>query len=190
MRFLVALMIFHKLPLSGAFLIEPQPRQDDRGFFARTFCVKEFETHGLSTKVAQCNMSFNHNKGTVRGLHYQLEPASEAKLIRCTRGAIYDVMVDMRPSSPTYLQYFGVELSADNRVAAYVPEMFAHGYQALTGGAEACYQVSEVYAPELEKGIRYDDPALGIRWPLPVTTISEKDLRWPLLPAAVRQGLA
>jgi dTDP-4-dehydrorhamnose 3,5-epimerase len=180
-------MIFQKLPLSGAFLVGIERRQDERGFFARTFCAKEFEMNGLKPAVMQCNMSFNFQKGTVRGLHYQLEPVSEAKLIRCTRGAIYDVMVDMRPESSTYLRHFGVELSADNRLAAYIPEMFAHGYQALTDDAEACYQVSESYAPELEKGIRYNDPVLGIQWPLPAAVVSEKDLKWPLLPANLRQ---
>lgn len=174
-------MKFSETKLKGAFIINLEPRQDDRGFFARTFCAHELENNGLKSMVAQCNLSFNYRKGTLRGMHYQTLPATETKLIRCTQGAIYDVIVDMRPESSTFLQHIGVELTADNRRALYVPEMFAHGYQALSDGAEVIYQVSEFYTPGCEKGLRYDDPLLGIEWPLSVTEISAKDAAWPLL---------
>lgn len=173
-------MQFIETKLKGAYIIDLEPRGDSRGFFARTFCQQEFEAHGLNPNVVQCNLSFNAKKGTLRGLHYQRPPATEAKLIRCIRGAIYDVIVDMRPESPTYLQHVGVELSAENHRALYVPDLFAHGYQALTDGAEALYQVSEFYTPGVEGGLRYDDPVLGIDWPLPATEVSEKDQSWPL----------
>ena len=176
-------MIFTETRLRGAFLIDLEPRPDARGFFARTFCAREFEAHGLKTTVAQGNVSFNHARGTLRGLHYQLPPSAETKLVRCVRGAIYDVIVDLRPDSPTYLQHVGVELSEENRRALYVPAMFAHGYLTLTDGAEVTYQVDEFYAPGQERGLRYDDPALGITWPLPVSVISDKDASWPLLPS-------
>jgi dTDP-4-dehydrorhamnose 3,5-epimerase len=179
-------MIFTETKLKGAFIIDVELRADQRGAFARTFCAQEFEHHGLKPTVAQCNLSFNHQAGTLRGLHYQVPPAAETKLVRCTKGAIYDVIVDMRPESPTYRQHIGVELTADNRRALYVPELFAHGYQALTDGAEVIYQVGEFYTPGYERGLRYDDPAFGINWPLPVTMISEKDSSWPLFePASV-----
>ncbi|WP_017301135.1 dTDP-4-dehydrorhamnose 3,5-epimerase [Nodosilinea nodulosa] len=172
-------MIFEATNLKDAFVIDLEIRSDDRGGFARTFCAKEFEEHGLKPMVAQCNMSFNYKKGTLRGMHYQLAPAAETKLVRCTRGAIYDVIIDIRPDSPTYMQHFGVELTADNRKALYVPELFAHGYQALTDDAEVIYQVGEFYSPGYEQGIRYDDPTFGIEWPIPVTVISDKDSKWP-----------
>jgi dTDP-4-dehydrorhamnose 3,5-epimerase len=172
-------MIFEATNLKDAFVIDLEIRSDDRGGFARTFCAKEFEEHGLKPMVAQCNMSFNYKKGTLRGMHYQLSPAAETKLVRCTRGAIYDVIIDIRPDSPTYMQHFGIELTADNRKALYVPEMFAHGYQALTDDAEVVYQVGEFYSPGYEQGLRYDDPTFGIEWPIPVTVISEKDAKWP-----------
>jgi dTDP-4-dehydrorhamnose 3,5-epimerase len=156
-------------------------KSDPRGFFARTFCAQEFEAHGLKPTVAQCNLSYNYKKGTLRGMHYQLPPAAETKLIRCISGAIYDVIIDMRPESPTYLQHIGVELSAENRRALYVPEMFAHGYQALTDGAEVVYQVGEFYTPGYERGLRYDDPFFNIQWPTEVTVISDKDKNWPLM---------
>ncbi|MBV9100424.1 MAG: dTDP-4-dehydrorhamnose 3,5-epimerase [Candidatus Dormibacteraeota bacterium] len=180
-------MRFTDLPLSGAVLVELEPRNDDRGFFARTFCAEEFAAHGLSTRVVQCNLSCNRVRGTVRGLHYQLEPSTEAKLIRCVRGAVHSVIVDVRPESPTYLRHLSVDLLAEERRALYVPEMFANGYQTLSDGAEIMYQVSEFYAPEQERGLRYDDPALGIPWPLAVACISPKDASWPLLatPAGV-----
>lgn len=171
-------MIFTETKLPGAFLIELEEFHDERGFFARSFCMKEFEAHGLKNFTAQCNLSFNHRAGTLRGMHYQVPPAAETKLIRCTRGAIFDVIIDLRPDSPTYLRHFGVELTEENRRALYVPEMFAHGYQALSDGAEVSYQVSEFYTPGYERGIRYDDPAFEIGWPLPVSVISEKDASW------------
>ncbi|HEY9742003.1 MAG TPA: dTDP-4-dehydrorhamnose 3,5-epimerase [Coleofasciculaceae cyanobacterium] len=178
-------MIFTETKLKGAFIIDLENREDDRGFFARSFCAKEFEDHGLKPTVAQCNLSFNHKKGTLRGMHYQVPPAAETKLIRCTQGAIYDVIVDMRPESPTYLAHIGVELTAENRRALYVPELFAHGYQALTDGAEVGYQVGEFYTPGYERGLRYNDPILAIEWPTEVTVISEKDAAWALLESTV-----
>lgn len=174
-------MEFRETKLKGAFIVALEPRQDHRGFFSRTFCAQEFEAHNLKPTVAQCNVSFNYSKGTLRGMHYQLPPATETKFIRCTRGAIYDVIIDMRPESDTYLQHIGVKLSAENRLALYVPEMFAHGYQALTDETEVIYQVSEFYTPNRERGLRYDDPVLGIEWPLPISEISEKDTNWSLL---------
>ena len=174
-------MIFSETKLTGAFIIDLELREDERGGFARTFCQHEFEEHGLKPQVAQCNLSFNHKAGTLRGMHYQVAPAAETKLVRCTRGVILDVIVDLRPGSPSYLEYVAVELSADNRRALYVPELFAHGYQALTDHAEVSYQVGEFYTPGHERGLRHDDPRLGIAWPLPVSVISEKDAAWPLL---------
>ena len=174
-------MKFTETKLKGAFIIDLELKQDHRGFFARTFCGQEFEAYNLKSTVAQCNLSFNYQQGTRRGMHYQIPPATETKLIRCTQGAIYDVIVDMRPDSPTYLHHIGVELTAQNRRALYVPEMFAHGYQALADETEVIYQVSEFYTPNTERGLRYDDPALGIEWPLPISEISEKDTKWSLL---------
>jgi dTDP-4-dehydrorhamnose 3,5-epimerase len=173
-------MIFTETKLKGAFILDLELREDNRGAFARTFCMNEFEAHGLKPTVAQCNLSYNYKAGTMRGMHYQVAPACETKLVRCTKGAIYDVIIDMRPESPTYMQHIGVELSADNHRALYVPEMFAHGYLALTDGAEVAYQVGEFYTPGYERGLRYDDPAFGIEWPMAVTVISDKDAAWPL----------
>lgn len=172
-------MRFTETKLKGAFVLDLELREDSRGFFARSFCQKEFEAHGLKPIVAQCNLSFNHKKGTMRGMHYQIPPAAETKLVRCTRGAVYDVIVDLRPDSPTYLQHVGVELTADNRRQLYVPEMFAHGYLTLTEHAEVAYQVGEFYTPGYERGIRFDDPALKIEWPVPIEVISDKDASWP-----------
>lgn len=174
-------MIFKETPLNGAFVVQFEPRQDARGFFARTFCAREFAEHGLRPVTAQSNMSFNYRKGTLRGMHYQQPPAAEAKLVRCVRGAIYDVIVDLRSDSLTYLRHVGVELTADNALSLYVPEMFAHGFQTLTDDTEIAYQVSEYYNPEHERGLRHNDPALGLAWPLPVTEISPKDAAWALL---------
>jgi dTDP-4-dehydrorhamnose 3,5-epimerase len=174
-------MLFNELPVSGAFVIDLEPRRDERGFFARTFCKCEFEEHGLKPPTLQFNAGFNHLKGTVRGLHYQVSPATEVKLIRCVRGGVYEVIVDMRPDSPTYLQCCGVELTETNHRLLYIPEMFAAGHQALTDNSEIAYQSSEFYTPECERGVRYDEPAIGIRWPLPPTRISDKDASWPLL---------
>ncbi|MGF1509247.1 MAG: dTDP-4-dehydrorhamnose 3,5-epimerase [Myxococcota bacterium] len=173
-------MKFTETPLAGAFIVDVELRTDHRGGFARTFCQREFLEHGLKAVVAQCNLSFNHTKGTLRGMHFQHPPAAETKLVRCTSGAVYDVIIDLRTDSKTYLQHFGVELTASNRRALYVPELFAHGYQTLTDDAEVCYQVTEFYSPGNEGGLRYDDPALSIQWPLPVSVISDKDAAWPL----------
>jgi dTDP-4-dehydrorhamnose 3,5-epimerase len=175
-------VIFTETKLKGAWLIDVEPRQDARGFFARSFCQTELAAHGLEFHVVQANVAMTLREGTVRGLHYQVPPAAEVKLMRCTRGAIYDVIVDLRSDSPTCRQHFGVELSAENRRSLLVPGGFAHGYQTLTDDAEVTYLVTEFYSPECERGLRYDDPALGIRWPLPVKEISSKDLSWPLLP--------
>lgn len=175
-------MIFTPIPLPGAVLVDLEPRTDPRGFFARSFCAREFEAQGLKPVIAQENLSFNHRRGTLRGLHYQAPPAAETKLVRCTAGAIWDVIVDLRPGSATYLRHFGVELSAANRRALYVPEMFAHGYLTLTDGAEVSYSVGEFYTPGAEGGLRWDDPALGIDWPVPVEVVSDKDAAWPFLP--------
>ena len=168
-------------PLQGAAVLDLERKEDDRGFFARTFDRKEFADAWLEPLVEQCNLSFNHKAGTLRGMHFQVAPATEAKLVRCTAGAIVDVIVDVRPDSATYLQHYAIELTADNRRALYVPPMFAHGYQALTDGAEVAYQVSEAYTPGTERGLRHDDPALGLSWPLPVSVISPKDAAWPLM---------
>jgi dTDP-4-dehydrorhamnose 3,5-epimerase len=167
--------------LEGAWIIEQQPHKDDRGFFARTFCAEEFGVRGLVKTFPQCNVSWNTRKGTVRGLHYQLPPSAEAKLVRCTAGALLDVIVDLRPTSPTYLGTYSVELTAVNRLALYVPELFAHGFQTLEDGTEVFYQMSEFYDPKLGRGLRYNDPELGINWPLSVASISAQDLNWALL---------
>lgn len=174
-------MIFTETHLAGAFVIELERREDDRGFFARTFCQHEFEEHRLEPVIAQANLAFNKRRGTLRGMHFQYPPAAETKLVRCTRGAILDIIVDLRPESPTYLEHVSVELSADNGSALYVPRRFAHGYQVLEDLTETSYQVGEFYTPETEGGLRYDDPALGLSWPLPVTEISDKDNAWALL---------
>ncbi len=174
-------MIFTETPLAGAFIIDIERRGDERGFFARSFCQREFEDRGLKPLVAQCNVSFNVQRGIVRGLHFQFPPAAETKYIRCTRGAIVDVIVDLRPESPTYLQHIAVELTADNRRGLYVPERFAHGYQVLVDDTETTYQVGEFYTPAAESGLRFDDPRLAIEWPLTPTGMSPKDSAWPLL---------
>ncbi len=172
-------MRFTETKLKGAFILDLELREDSRGFFARTFCRKEFEAHGIKPDVVQCNCSFNHKKATMRGMHYQLPPAAESKLVRCTRGAIFDAIIDLRADSPTYMQWVGVELTEHNRRQLFVPEMFGHGYLTLTDNAEVTYQVGEFYTPGYERGIRYDDPAIGIQWPIPVEVISDKDAAWP-----------
>jgi dTDP-4-dehydrorhamnose 3,5-epimerase len=174
-------MRFQSTKLAGAFIVETEPHEDSRGFFARTYCAKEFAAHGLVSTFVQSSVSFNRKRGTLRGLHYQLPPASEAKLVRCSAGSLYDVIVDLRPDSPTYLHHVGVELTARNRQALYVPEMFAHGFQSLEDDTEVFYQISAFFVPDKSTGIRYDDPRLGIRWPRPVAVISEKDAGWPSL---------
>ncbi len=173
-------MIFKETKLKGAFVIEMEKFGDERGFFGRALCQKEFEVHGLVLTVAQANLSYNKNKGTLRGLHYQSSPYQEVKIMRCIRGAIYDVIVDLRPDSPTYKQWLGVELTGDNYKTLYVPENFAHGYQTLTDDAEVFYPTSRFYAPESERGIRWDDPIFAIEWPEATPRIiSDKDRRWP-----------
>jgi dTDP-4-dehydrorhamnose 3,5-epimerase len=174
-------MIFTETALPGAFVVDIDARRDERGFFARAFCQREFGERGLKPVVAQANIAFNRVAGTVRGLHFQFPPAAETKLVRCTHGAIYDVIVDLRPESPTYLRHVGVELTAGNHRAVYVPERFAHGYQVLAPDTEITYQVGEFYAPELEGGLRYDEPRLAIAWPLAVSELSDKDRRWRTL---------
>ena len=174
-------MIITRTHIPDVAIIDLELRSDDRGFFARTFDVAEFEAAGLNPAVEQCTMSYNHLAGTLRGMHYQLAHAPEVKLVRCVRGAVVDKIVDMRPESATYLQHVSVELTAENRRALYVPAMFAHGYQTLVDGSEVTYQVTGKYTPEAERGQRYDDPALGLDWPLPVSVISPKDAGWALL---------
>ena len=174
-------MIFHQTTLPGAFIIDLELREDDRGFFARTFCRREMEEQGLSGDVMQCNASYNHAAGTLRGMHLQIEPAPEPKLVRCTRGAIWDVIIDVRPGSPTFGQHIGVELTAENHRQLYVPPLFAHGYQTLVDGTEVAYQVGEFYTPDTERSVRHDDPDLAIAWPLSVSAISAKDADAPLL---------
>jgi dTDP-4-dehydrorhamnose 3,5-epimerase len=172
-------MNFIETGIPGAVIVEPSPRGDARGFFARVWCEKEFGALGLSTRFVQANMSVSTHRATLRGLHYQAAPHSEAKLIRCTRGCIYDVVVDLRPRSPGYGRWIGRELSADNRRMLYVPEGCAHGYQTLADDTEVFYPVTAPYAPDSERGIRFDDPAFGIEWPLEVAVMSEKDRSWP-----------
>ena len=172
-------MIFTETKLKGAFVLDLERREDERGFFARAFCQHEFADHGLKPVIAQGNIAFNVKRGTLRGMHFQYPPAAETKLVRCTRGAIYDVIVDLRPESDTYLEHVAVELSEANQRSLYVPERFAHGYQVLEDETETSYQVGEFYAPEHEGGLMYDDPRLAIEWPLEVTEISPKDAAWP-----------
>lgn len=174
-------MRFTPTPLAGAFLIDLEPRADARGMFARAFCAREFAEHGLETVLVQANISSNARAGTVRGLHFQRGDDAEVKLVRCVSGAIYDVIVDMREGSETYLRWFGAELSQNNGLMLYVPKGFAHGYQALTDGATVFYMVSSYYAPDAEGGLRFDDPRLSINWPRAVSDVSDKDAKWPLL---------
>jgi dTDP-4-dehydrorhamnose 3,5-epimerase len=171
-------MIFHQTELAGAFVIDIERREDSRGFFARTWCARELAEHGLNVNVVQANMSYNKARGTLRGMHYQVAPYAETKLVRCTRGAIYDVIVDLRPDSPTFKRWIGVELTADNRRALFVPEGFAHGFITLEDDTDVMYQVTAFYTPGAEAGLRYDDPAFGIEWPVPVAVISDKDQSW------------
>jgi dTDP-4-dehydrorhamnose 3,5-epimerase len=168
-------VIFHETTLPGVFMIELECHHDERGFFARTWCPREFEEHGLNPRLAQCSVSFNTKKGTLRGMHYQAAPFEEAKLVRCSRGAIFDVAVDLRPRSTTFLQWVGVELSADNGRMLYIPEGCAHGFQTLEGQSEVIYWISESYHPESQRGVRWDDPAISIAWPLPDPCMSDRD---------------
>jgi len=174
-------VIFAETKLRGAFILDLERREDTRGFFARAFCQNEFEAHGLKPVIVQANIAHNIAKGTVRGMHFQYPPAAETKLVRCTRGAILDFIVDLRPESETYLDHVAVELSEDNQRALYVPERFAHGYQVLCDNTDTSYQVGEFYTPSAESGLMYYDPRLKLSWPLPVAVISEKDQKFGLL---------
>jgi dTDP-4-dehydrorhamnose 3,5-epimerase len=172
-------MTFHKTTLPGVLEVRLEPHIDERGFFARTWCRDEFEAHGLDSRLVQCSLSFSTRRGTLRGMHYQAAPFMETKLIRCTRGAIYDVVVDLRPQSPTFTQWVAVVLSAENRNMIYVPEQCAHGFLTLEENSEVLYQMSEVYHAESAAGVRWDDPAFGISWPEKVEVISERDRCYP-----------
>jgi dTDP-4-dehydrorhamnose 3,5-epimerase len=174
---------FVPAPLEGLYLVEIEPRNDERGFFARSFCTEEFDALGLERKVAQCNISFNEKAGTLRGLHFQVEPHGEAKLVRCTQGAIYDVAVDIRPGSNTYLEWYAIELNSKNRRMLFIPQGFAHGFQTLVDDSEVFYLMYESYHPESARGLRWDDPKIGIVWPLASQIISEKDRTYPLIDA-------
>jgi dTDP-4-dehydrorhamnose 3,5-epimerase len=172
-------MKFTNVPLPGAYLIELEPLIDERGFFARSWCSEEFRVHGLSAILAQCSISLNTRKGTLRGMHYQDHPYAEVKLVRCCAGAIYDVVLDLRPKSSSYCKWFAVELSAANRKMLYVPEGFAHGFQTLADDTEVFYQVSKSYRSEYARGVRWDDPLFGIHWPIGEPIISERDRSFP-----------
>lgn len=172
-------MQFTQTNLTGVYVIKIKKLEDDRGYFGRSWCQAEFQEHGLNPSMVQMNTGFSHHRGTVRGMHYQLAPHAEAKFVRCTRGAIYDVVVDLRKASPTFGQWHGVELTADNGLMLYAPEGFAHGYQTLQNATEMYYMTSALYAPASARGVRHDDPAFGIRWPLPVSVISAADREWP-----------
>jgi len=174
-------MKFTELDIVGAKVIDPSPHHDDRGRFLRAWCAREFAEHDIAFVPVQANMGFSLQKGTVRGVHFQTEPALEAKLVRCTRGAIFDVVLDLRTASPSYGRWFDTELTAENGRMLYLPEGCAHGYQTLEDNSEVYYMASAVYTPSAARGVRFDDPAFGIHWPLPVTTISEQDRNWPLV---------
>jgi dTDP-4-dehydrorhamnose 3,5-epimerase len=175
-------MIFTETKLKGAFIIEPERQEDERGFFARTFCQEEFKARGLNTNWVQCNISFSKKKGTLRGMHYQVAPHEEIKLVRCTMGTIYDIIIDLRPDSHTFKQWASIELSSENRRMFYVPEKFAHGFQTLANNTEVFYLMSEFYHSENARGVRWDDPALAIKWPITrKQIISPKDRGYPFL---------
>ena len=172
-------MIFRETRLKGTFEIYLEPKTDERGFFARLWCQREFENHNLNPRVVQCNVSFNPRKGTLRGMHYQAPPFAEAKLVRCTRGSVYDVAIDLRPGSATFKDWVGVVLTAERRNVIYVPEGYAHGFLTLEDDTEVFYQMSEFYHPESARGFRWDDPAFEISWPGEVRIISERDRSYP-----------
>ena len=172
-------MIFHETKLAGAFTVEPERFEDERGFFARTWSTREFAARGLNAQLAECNVSFNSRKGTLRGLHYQLAPHAQTKLVRCTAGAIYDVIVDLRTEAATFKNWVAVELTAANRLMLYVPADFAHGFQTLTDDVEVFYQMSDPYVPESSAGVRWDDPAFKINWPTAQRTINARDRAYP-----------
>jgi dTDP-4-dehydrorhamnose 3,5-epimerase len=174
-------MIFTALPLSGAYLVEITRAEDERGFFARSYCAEEFAAHGLALPTVQCSVSFNARRGTLRGMHYQTAPHDEEKLVRCTGGSLFDVLVDNRPDSPTYRRWYGTELSAINHRALYIPKGFAHGFVSLADETEVYYMISVAYAPGFAGGLRWNDPALGIHWPVPPAVISQRDAEYPLL---------
>jgi dTDP-4-dehydrorhamnose 3,5-epimerase len=174
-------MKFSETSLTGAYLVDIEPIEDARGFFARAWCQHEFEAHGLNSQLSQINLSLTTSAGTIRGLHFQREPHAEAKVVRCIFGSVFDVVVDVRPDSPNYLKWMAQNLTADNHRMLYVPEGFAHGYQTLEDDTKLLYSVSEFYSPGSEDGFRFDDPAIGIKWPLPVASITDKDASWPLV---------
>lgn len=174
-------MIFKPLPLKGAWIIKLAPFKDERGYYSRAWCKKEFEEHGIDSEFVQMNTVYSKKAGTLRGMHWQTDPAPESKFVRCIRGTLYDVMVDMREDSPTYRKSYGLELSAANQTMVYVPGNFAHGFLTLEDETEASYMVGEYYTPEAERGMRYDDPVIDVQWPREVAVISEKDRSWPLL---------
>jgi dTDP-4-dehydrorhamnose 3,5-epimerase len=172
-------VIFHKTKLKDVFLVEPEKQRDDRGFFCRTWCVNELGDAGLSAEIVQCSVSYNDRQGTLRGMHYQLQPLAETKLVRCTAGAIFDVAIDLRPDSATYLQWQGFELTQENHLLLYIPEGFAHGFETLRASTEVFYQMSQFYSAAYARGLRWNDPAFSITWPLPVTVISVRDQSYP-----------
>jgi dTDP-4-dehydrorhamnose 3,5-epimerase len=172
-------VIFAETKLSGAYVIEPEKREDERGFFARSWCEKEFADHKLNPRVVQCNISLNKKKGTLRGMHYQAAPWAEAKLVRCTQGAVYDVIIDLRPASPTFRQHLAETLTARDHKMLYVPEGFAHGFQALEDNSEVFYQMSEFYAPQYARGVRWNDPTFGIKWPICEPIMADRDRNYP-----------
>lgn len=174
-------MHFAPTDIPGAMVVDPTPHADDRGRFMRAWCIREFAEHGINFVPVQANMGFSQRRGTVRGMHFQVEPALEAKLVRCTRGAIWDVVLDLRPDSTSYGKWFGVELSAENGRMLYLPEHCAHGYQTLEDSTEMHYMASQYYVPTASRGVRFDDPAFNIRWPLPAEIVSEQDRKWPLI---------
>lgn len=172
-------MNFKETALVGAYVVEIEPHVDERGFFARSWCQREFQEHGLNSRLVQCNISYNRKKGTLRGMHYQVPPFAEAKLVRCTKGAVHDVILDLRPNSLTFKQHIGVLLTADAHNMLYVPEGFAHGFITLADDTEILYQMSEFYAPDASRGVRWNDPAFHIEWPVAVRVISERDANCP-----------
>jgi dTDP-4-dehydrorhamnose 3,5-epimerase len=180
-------VIFRRTPISGAFLVETEPYEDERGRFARVFCAGEFAEHGLETSYVQANSGFSVARATLRGLHYQLPPYAETKLVRCTRGAVFDVIADLRTGSPSHFQWFGVELEPDSGLSVYVPQGCAHGYVTLADATEVSYLTSASYAPELERGVHFADPTLAIEWPLTPAVVSDRDSSWPFL-ASDRQA--
>jgi len=176
---MLSLVVFRPTPLVGAFVVEPEPRRDVRGFFARTWCQEEFAAQGLNPGLVQCSLTFTERRGTVRGMHYQGSPHQEAKLVRCVRGGIHDVIIDLRSHSPTFRRHFAVELREGSYRMLYVPEGVAHGFQTLLDGTEVTYQMSEFHRPEAERGVRWDDPAFAIPWPEPVSLVSDRDRSFP-----------